>query len=158
MKLPIAISVPHAGLRVPDEAAPYCQLTHEQIIKDSDEGAAEVYDLRDVVTEFISTDVARAIVDLNRSADDRQLDGVVKTHTIWREEIYREPLREEVIKTLLDKYYFPYHARLRELAIRDLLFAVDCHTMAGEGPPIGPQPRNSPSRGAAQSAPPSPRS
>jgi len=136
MKLPIAISVPHAGLLVPDEAAPYCQLTRQQIIKDGDEGAAEIYDLRDEVAEYITTDVARAIVDLNRAVDDRRADGVVKTHTIWNEPIYREPLPEDVVTELLDRYYHPYHARLSEFSGQDLLFAADCHTMAAEAPPI----------------------
>lgn len=138
MTLPIAISVPHAGLLIPEEAAPYCQLTREQIIKDGDEFAAEIYDLRDEVAEFVTTDIARAIIDLNRALDDRSLDGVVKTHTIYNEPIYREPLPESVIQSLLDKYYYPYHARLSELANRDLLFGIDCHTMAAEAPPISP--------------------
>lgn len=140
MKLPIAISVPHAGLLVPGEAAPYCQLTRQQIIKDGDEGAAEIYDLRDEVAEYITTDVARAVVDLNRAVDDRRADGVVKTHTIWNEPIYREPLPEDVVTELLDRYYHPYHARLSELSNHGFLFAVDCHTMAAEAPPIGPNP------------------
>ncbi|NQU19663.1 MAG: N-formylglutamate amidohydrolase [Candidatus Nealsonbacteria bacterium] len=140
MKLPIAVSVPHAGLRIPPEAAADCQLTREQILKDSDEGAAEIYDLREEVAEFITTDVARAIVDLNRPPDDRRPDGVVKTHTIWNEPVYHAPLSEHVIDTLLDKYYHPYHARLSSLAGGGLLFAVDCHTMVAEAPPIGPDP------------------
>lgn len=140
MTLPIAVSLPHAGLLVPDEAAEYCQLTLEQIIDDGDEGAAEIYDLKDEVADFVTTEVARAIVDLNRTPDDRRADGVVKTHTIWNVPIYREPLAEGVVQQLLDRYYHPYHARLSELAGRRLLFAADCHTMAAEAPPIGPDP------------------
>ena len=81
MTLPIAISLPHAGLHVPAEAAPYCQLTREQLSKDGDEGASEIYALQDEVAEFITTDVARAIVDLNRSPDDRRSDGVRPDHS-----------------------------------------------------------------------------
>jgi formiminoglutamase len=138
MTLPIAISVPHAGVLVPREAAPYCQLTRQQIIKDGDEFASEIYDLRNEVAEFITTDVARAIIDLNRAPDDRGADGVVKRHTIYNEAIYREPLPESAINTLLDNYYYPYHARLSDLSTGDLLFAIDCHTMAAVAPPIGP--------------------
>ena len=140
MTLPIAISVPHAGLRIPEEAAPHCQLTPEQILTDGDEFAAEIYDLKDEVTEFITTDIARAIIDLNRAPDDRSPDGVIKTHTIYNEPIYHKPLPESVIGTLLDKYYHPYHACLSELTNRNLLFAIDCHTMAAIAPPIGPDP------------------
>ena len=140
MTLPIAISVPHAGVLVPREATPYCRLTREQIIKDGDEFAAEIYDLRHEVAEFITTDVARAIVALNRAPDDRRADGVVKSHTIYNEPIYGEPLPESTISLLLDKYYHPYHTRLSNLAARDVLFAIDCHTMVAEAPPIGPNP------------------
>ena len=140
MTLPIALSVPHAGCHIPDEAADYCQLTLDQIVKDGDEFAAEIYDLGGEVAEFITTDIARAIVDLNRAPDDRRADGVIKTHTIFDEPIYREPLPETVANRLLEKYYHPYHTRLGELAGRDLLFAVDCHTMTAVAPPIGPDP------------------
>ena len=40
MRLPILLSVPHAGLRVPAEAEPYCCLARDEIIADGDEGAA----------------------------------------------------------------------------------------------------------------------
>ena len=43
MKLPLLLSVPHAGLQVPPEAASYCVLTPRQIEEDGDEGAAEIY-------------------------------------------------------------------------------------------------------------------
>lgn len=140
MTLPIAISVPHAGLLIPEEAAPYCQLTREQIIKDGDEGATEIDDLKNEVTEFISTDNARAIVDLNRPVDGRRADGVVKTHTIWDVPIYCSPPPEAIVDLLLDRYYHPYHYRLNELSKGDFLFAVDCHTMVAEATPIGPNP------------------
>jgi N-formylglutamate deformylase len=140
MTLPIAISVPHAGLQIPDEAARYCQLTSAQITKDGDEFAAEIFDFRPEVSEYITTEVARAIVDLNRAPNDRRPDGVVKTHTIWNEPIYSEPIPDEIIDQLLANHYHPYHRRLSKFSKCDLMFAVDCHTMAAEAPPIGPAP------------------
>ena len=92
MKLPILMSVPHAGLQVPPEAAPCCCLTESEIIADGDDGAAEIYDLADHVAEYVTTGIARAIVDQNRAVDDRRADGVVKTHTCWNVPVYREPL------------------------------------------------------------------
>lgn len=160
MTLPILLSVPHAGWRVPPEAQPYCQLTEAEILHDGDEGAAEIYDLAQHVAEFVTTDVARAIVDLNRAEDDRRPDGVVKTHTCWNAPVYREFPSPEIVATLLDRYYRPYHVRLSKLAnesatgnrqdpavsTSDLgntarfALAVDCHTMAAVGPPIAPDP------------------
>jgi N-formylglutamate deformylase len=138
LKLPLLLSVPHAGLRVPPEAEPYCILTEQQIIEDGDEGAAEIYDLASEVAAFVTTDVPRAIVDVNRAEDDRRADGVVKTHTIWNVPVYGGPLPEGVVSALLDGYYRPYHAQLTERVSSETRLGIDCHTMAAKGPPIGP--------------------
>jgi formiminoglutamase len=140
VKLPLVISVPHAGLRVPSEAEPYCVLSREQIAKDGDEGAAETYRLADEVEIFHTTDVARAIIDLNRAEEDRHKDGVVKTHTCWDVPVYCEPLPEAIVETLLVRYHRPYHAALAHSASAGCLLALDCHTMASHGPPVGPDP------------------
>jgi N-formylglutamate deformylase len=137
MKLPFLISVPHGGTDIPPEIAQLNLLNREQIIKDGDEGAAEIYAIPDHVTAFHAADVARAFVDVNRAADDRRRDGVVKTHTIWDEPIYRQPLSDRQVETLLSQYYRPYHTRLTALASQTML-GIDCHTMAEIGPPIGP--------------------
>lgn len=140
MTLPLLISVSHGGPRVPAEAEPFCILTADQIKQDGDEGAADTYALADVVTGFVTTDVARAIVDVNRSEDDRHADGVVKTHTCWNVPVYQRFPPDGLIETLLARYYRPYHARLTELAGSGVRLGVDCHTMAAHGPPIGPDP------------------
>jgi N-formylglutamate deformylase len=134
MTLPLIISVPHAGLVIPQEVQDYCALTPEQILADSDEGAADIYDLKSVVTAYITTDIARAIVDMNRAEHDRSRDGIVKTHTSYNVRVYRQPIPEDVVKILLERYYRPYHRRLSESAV-DVKFGVDCHTMAAVGPP-----------------------
>ena len=133
MRLPLIISVPHAGLTVPQEAQDYCVLSPEQILADSDEGAAEIYDLKSEVIAYVTTDVARAIVDLNRAEDDRGRDGIVKTHTCYDARVYRKPVPEDLVEILLERYYRPYHQRLSESAA-DAKFGVDCHTMAAIGP------------------------
>lgn len=138
--MPLLISVPHAGLDVPPEARSYCVLGERQIAEDGDEGAAAIYAIEDEVCAFVTTEVARAIVDLNRAEDDRGKDGVVKTHTCWDVPVYGQALPAEVAETLLSRYYRPYHARLTALAGTDLLLAIDCHTMAAYGPPVGPDP------------------
>ncbi len=140
MKLPLLISVPHAGLSVPGEAAPYCILSAAQIAEDGDGGAAEIYALEAECEAFVTTAVARAVVDLNRREDDRRRDGVVKTHTCWGAPVYDPFPPEEVVERLLERYYRPYHERLRRLAGTGLLLGIDCHTMAATGPPAGPDP------------------
>ena len=139
MTLPLVISVPHAGLRVPTEVASLCTLTPEEIATDSDGGAAEIYALESEVEAFITTDIARSVVDLNRARDDRRADGAAKTHTCHNVPVYRRPLSEAEIERLLARYYAPYHERLSTLAGNPrAVLGVDCHTMAAQGPPVGP--------------------
>jgi N-formylglutamate deformylase len=119
---------------VPQEVQEYCVLTPEQILADSDEGAAEIYDLKSEVTAHITTDVARAVLDMNRAEDDRGRDGIVKIHTSYNARVYRQPVPEDVVEIVLEHYYRPYHRRLSESA-SDVKFGIDCHTMAAVGPP-----------------------
>jgi formiminoglutamase len=135
--LPLLISLPHAGIEIPPEVESFSMLTPQQIIQDGDEGATHIYSIREQVSAFVTTDIARAFLDVNRAEDDRSPDGVVKTHTIWKVPIYKQPLPEDLIRKLLDKYHRPYHRQLSQLASQTRL-GVDCHTMADVGPPIGP--------------------
>ncbi len=142
MKLPLLISVPHSGLALPRELEDLSILSVAEIVRDGDEQAAEIYGfLSELVSHFVDAEVARAFVDLNRSPEDFRKDGVVKTHTCWDVPVYEESLPEAIVETLLARYYEPYHQRLREIALSrrpELCLAVDCHTMAEFGPPIGP--------------------
>lgn len=140
MKLPFLISVPHSGHHIPQEVQDICILTPEQIYEDSDWGAAEIYfALEKYVEAFIYSDVARAIVDLNRAADDFRKDGIIKTHTCYEIPVYKEPPSQELIKKLLVQYYHPYHLKLEQLTNNgNVKVGIDCHTMAAVGPPIGP--------------------
>jgi formiminoglutamase len=140
LRLPLLLSVPHAGLTIPPEAEPYCVLTPEEIAEDGDEGAREIYTLEEEVLGFVTTEIARAIVDMNRSEGDRRRDGVVKTHTCWNVPVYRDFPPDDVIESLLERYHRPYHRALRESVNPDVLLGIDCHTMAAAGPPVGPDP------------------
>jgi N-formylglutamate deformylase len=137
MKLPLLISVPHAGTAVPDKLRDICLLNESQIIKDGDEGAAVVYSIADEVENYVSMDVARAFVDVNRAPDDMRMDGVVKTHTICEEQIYSRQLTQDEVNLMLQHYCHPYHSELSRLS-KNAILGVDCHTMAEIGPPIGP--------------------
>lgn len=140
MTLPLLLSVPHAGLAVPPEVADRCLLTPAQIADDGDGGAAAIYGpLQPAVAAFVTTDVARAVVDCNRAPDDRRADGVVKTHTCWDVPVWREPLPDDTVAALLRDHHAPYHARLRALAAAgDVVLGIDCHTMAATAPPVAP--------------------
>jgi N-formylglutamate amidohydrolase len=135
MSLPLVISVPHAGIQVPPEVEELNLLTIGQITMDGDEGAREIFDIRSEVAAFVTTEIARAYLDVNRPKDDHGSDGVVKRETIYREPVYSRLLREDEISRLLSRYYSPYHHSLSRAAGGALL-GVDCHTMAEVAPSI----------------------
>ena len=140
MTLPILISIPHAGLDIPSEVKDLCILNKEEIRKDNDEGAGEIYlPLKSKVSAMVHTHVARAIIDMNRSENDRGKDGIIKTHTCWDVPVYRKPLVDDIVQTLIRRYYRPYHLALTRYAA-GMKLGIDCHTMAPKGPPIGPDP------------------
>jgi formiminoglutamase len=141
MTLPLLISVPHAGLEVPAQVRPYCRLTPGEIAADGDEGAAGIYRFENEFRERVTTPVARAIVDMNRAPDDRRKDGVIKTHTCWNVPIYEPTPPESIFETILGNHYHPYHAALKRIGRSGTVIAgIDCHTMAAQGPPVGPDP------------------
>lgn len=139
-RLPILVSVPHAGLAVPDELRERHVLSAPQIARDGDQGAAQAYlPLLPHVDRLLVAPVARAFVDMNRRPDDVRRDGVVKTHTCWDEPIYAEPLPSALVAELIEGYHLPYHEGLVRYA-QGRVLGLDCHTMAASGPPVGPDP------------------
>jgi len=137
---PFIISNPHCGSVTPDMLRENVLLTSQQIIKDGDEQALEIYSpLKSLSQCYIEAIAARAFVDLNRRNDDYSKDGVVKTHTCWDEPIYRKQLTEVQVRYLLNEYYDSYHSRLLEAATaKSFSWLLDCHTMAEYPPPVAP--------------------
>jgi len=41
--LPVLLSVPHAGRRIPSEVSDVCMLSERDVLEDGDAGAAEIY-------------------------------------------------------------------------------------------------------------------
>jgi N-formylglutamate amidohydrolase len=136
MKLPLLISVPHAGTEIPPEAEGLCRLTRKDIIRDGDEGAESIYGfLQQDAAAYVTTGIARAIVDMNRSPDDFSSDGVVKLQTCQGVPVYNTPLSDSRAHALINAYYRPYHEQLRK-SIDNALLGIDCHTMAATAPLI----------------------
>ncbi len=143
MKVPVLITVPHGGRELPAEAST-CLLSPHQIALDSDTWARELYDLRSDVLAFFDTSVPRAIVDLNRAPGDvppANLDGVIKTETVNGTQVWPNPLGPgpELIHTLLERHYTPWHEAVRNASARPgIALGLDCHTMLAVGPPGHP--------------------
>jgi len=146
MTLPLLLSIPHGGDRVPPEATPKLALSAADIFSDGDACTRTIYDLSGVVTAVHQTDIARAVIDLNRAPEDRapqHPDGVVKSLTTDRIPVWRDggPPSRELADILIDRYWRPYHARLETLAANpDLILAIDCHSMADVAPAIAAAP------------------
>lgn len=138
-RMPVLVSVPHAGCAVPERWREACVLGLRGLREDADEQAREVFDVAGHVADFVTTETARAIVDLNRPPNDLGPDGVVKTETCWKAPVWKRPLRDDEKKRLLDEHYFPYHDRL-SAPRGDVRCGLDLHTMAATAPPIAPRP------------------
>ena len=55
MTLPLLLSVPHAGLGVPESVRELCTLSPEDIARDGDEGARQIYvmDVSEIVGQTV---------------------------------------------------------------------------------------------------------
>ena len=145
-KLPVLITIPHGGNKIPAELKDKIAIGEKEIFEDIDPFTLRIYDLGDKAHRIIKTDIARTFVDLSRSPDDlppNNPDGVVKSHTCFGKVIYKEFEQpdDKEIELLLNKYYHPYHNNLHEIVTNyknDLKICLDCHTMAETGPVIAP--------------------
>jgi len=142
MKMPVLISVPHGGWKVPDEIKDIWGLSRKDAFHDGDPCTSQIYDFSDKVNVQMVMEYYRAVVDLNRQPDDiapENPDGVVKSHTIYNVEVYKPGCfpDDQLKKKLLQKYYFPYHHSLQQCLKREnIRMGVDCHSMAAVSPPI----------------------
>ena len=146
-KLPVLLSIPHGGTKIPKEIADRVCITPKDQFEDGDAFTREIYGIKNKVQGYIEGNIARAFVDLNRATDDRppqNPDGVVKSRTCLGKPIYHsdQDLDEESIDSLLRNYYHPYHKRIRELldSSAEIKLMLDCHTMEAVGPEISPDP------------------
>lgn len=144
-KLPFLISIPHGGKKIPEEISDRVCITKKDLFEDGDAFTREIYGIKSEVQALVETDIARAFVDLNRETSDRppqNPDGIVKTKTCHNRPIYSPELSldESIIESLIQKYYDPYHKKIRELlnTHTEIRLALDCHTMEPVGPSISP--------------------
>jgi len=142
--LPVLLSIPHGGTEIPEELAERVCIDPVDLFEDGDAFTREIYHLQNRVTSIITAGIARAFVDLNRSTDDlppRNPDGLIKSMTCFQKPIYikgKEP-GDSLTRKLIERYYLPYHAGIREILSREtILLALDCHSMAAEAPAIAP--------------------
>ncbi|NIQ00089.1 MAG: N-formylglutamate amidohydrolase [Nitrospinaceae bacterium] len=146
-KLPVLLSIPHGGTRIPSLISDFLMISQRDRFEDGDAFTREIYGLKDDVWVQVEGEVARAVVDLNRAPEDRppaNPDGVVKTQTCHGARVYlpgREP-DEQMTERLLADYHQPFHRSIQEALDQnpELALALDCHSMEPVGPGIAPDP------------------
>lgn len=120
-RLPMLVSMPHAGTDIPDEVA-HTLAPCAAARADTDWHLPELYGfLEEMGISTISARWSRYLIDLNRPPEDTNLypgldtTGLCPLDTFGRERLYRdgtEPDAAEVQRRLA-RYWQPYHAQLR---------------------------------------------
>ncbi len=139
MTLPVLLSIPHGGTLVPPEVKDSLLVSGQDILDDGDAHTLDIYDIG--AAAVVRADVARAVVDMNRSLQDMppsHPDGLIKSVTCRGAPVYAKPPDGALRRKLIRDYYMPYH-RAIQIAMRgDLQLCLDCHSMAETPPPVTP--------------------
>jgi len=140
-KLPILISIPHGGSLIPEALQNNIMISPFDVLEDSDAFTRDIYDIGDHAEYVIKSDIARAVIDLNRSVDQfppEFPDGIIKSHTCYGKQIYKQGQSPGKDKTesLIQSYYVPYHTQIKNVLTQNphIKLALDCHSMASVGP------------------------
>ncbi len=130
-KIPILISVSSAGKRVPREVDEISIATSEQIIEYADKGAFEIFALKSEVIKQTSSLISKLFIDMNESPDftDEDLSKAVLNCTESGELLYKKKLAKEIIQTILDRYYYPYHEKLYSYSLSEVILGIDCYSV-----------------------------
>ncbi len=158
LTLPIVISVPHAGLRVPEIRKELMQLPRSVFLRDVDYRIDEIW--RPLADEldlsFIKSEVHRYAIDLNRAptqVEGHSVQGLPKDEAkkpkglFWIESTRGEslggsapfaPLSREVYTSLVDAIHTPYYAFIHEELERvkarfGYAIFIDGHSMPSKG-------------------------
>ena len=120
-RLPVLISVPHAGQWLPPEIR---SMIHPQYIdptQDCDFFVDHVYEFAsELGVGLIKANYSRYVVDLNRDLkplydDGRVITSMIPETTFLDEPLYEAPLSEAEKTRRVKRYYQPYHDELARL-------------------------------------------
>jgi len=120
-RLPMLVSMPHAGTDIPDEVA-HTLAPCAAARADTDWHLPELYGfLEEMGISTISARWSRYLIDLNRPPEDTNLypgldtTGLCPLDTFGRERLYRDGMEPDgaEVQRRLSRYWQPYHAQLR---------------------------------------------
>jgi len=146
---PVVVSVPHNGTWVPGEIREKLAVPVEEVAGKVDEFAWELARVAEPHATVIRANMARAVIDLNRSGTVAELDltyepekereRLVRLYDdggrlLWKAPVGRPPLAREEIEARIRRYHEPYHQALRACLERagEPNVLVDMHSMSDE--------------------------
>lgn len=155
-KIPLLLTAPHSGERIPPEAAwlePIPQLT---LLTDVDRFVDQLYS--DAACRlhlpFLTTTIHRYAADLNRYPDDIDQDsvqgvpaasGIFPTGFHWvkttqGEALLTQPISQALHQEITRRYHDAFHQRVAELIAQirvqtnsPVVYHLDCHSMPSQG-------------------------
>lgn len=117
--IPLLISVPHDGRKLPDDVAPAMTKAGRDI-PDTDWHVSRLYEFaHGLGASTISAQLSRYVVDLNRPADDTNLyegqiaTGLCPRQTFDGRDIYSDDIAIDVTARV-EQFWRPYHARITD--------------------------------------------
>jgi N-formylglutamate deformylase len=155
-RLPLLITTPHSGERVPPEAPWLNSLEEKILMYDVDRYVDQLYapSIRQLTIPWIGTPWHRYSCDLNRWADDVDVDSVDGAHSpsgrfprglLWSittegHRLMPRPVDRGIYEALLRRCFHPFHQALRLAASRlaaefphQPLYQLDLHSMPSLG-------------------------
>jgi N-formylglutamate deformylase len=145
--LPLLVSMPHAGIDIPDDVA--AQLMPCAAARaDTDWHLPELYGFAEEMgASVLSARWSRYLIDLNRPPENTNLypgqdtTGLCPVDTFGRERLYREGMEPDdaEVRRRLEQYWRPYHQQLRAeldrlLALHGRVVLWDAHSIASQVP------------------------
>jgi N-formylglutamate amidohydrolase len=150
-ELPILVSVPHAGLAVPEELRPQIVADEQVLRSDADLGVNDLFGgVSEVGASLLVAEISRLVVDLNRAEGDVDNLSVpehrsplpdARRGVVWRlsssgRPILARPLSLADLEDRLSRYHEPYHQTLRKTLFElrgrhGYAILVDGHSMPG---------------------------
>lgn len=151
-RIPVVLSIPHCGVDFPEEIANEYKPNMAQAPDDTDWFVHKLYDFAPAMgITTIHAMYSRWVIDLNRDPDSKPLytDGRIITPLCPATDFFGTPVykdeRKEVsaeeVKRRREKYYQPYHAKLKEIlrGVKDEFGKVllwECHSIRQVVPTI----------------------
>lgn len=134
--LPIIVSIPHSGTFIPKEIKK--ELQENIILPNMDWYLESLYSfLNELGITTIINSTSRYVIDVNRKIEDSKVNSYSKNYvyfkTTFDEEMYKElPTQKEILERI-DKYYIPYHQKLKALIEEkekhfDKVYLIDLHS------------------------------